>query len=263
MLAPLWMIITGAFMGEVEISQNIGGIFQTSERYANWSLFPTYPTLRPFVELLLDSPEFFHMFWNSTRQTFFIIAGYFIVALPAAYAFARYQFRFKKVLFYLYIILMVMPFQVTMVSNYLVISKLGFMDSELAIILPAIFSTFPVFIMTKFLEGIPASLFEAAQVDGASEFQLYISLGIPLGGPGIVSAVVLGFIDNWNALEQPLIFLKSQFKWPLSLYLPEISAEKAGVAFAASVIAMLPTLLLFLAGQSYLEQGIQLSGIKG
>lgn len=262
MVFPLCMLIMGTFMDGAEITSHIGGVLTSEAVYADWPVIPEFPTLRAYIKLLLDSPEFFHMFWNSVRQTGCILLGYVFVALPAGWAFARYEFPLKKQLFFLYIILMVLPFQVTMVSNYLVILNMGLMDRELAVILPAVFSTFPVFILAKFYESIPRTLFEAAQVDGATELQIYRYIGIPLGIPGIISAVVLAFIDNWNAIEQPMIFLKDKAKWPLSLYLPEICGENVGIAFTASVITMMPALLIFLFGQSYLEEGIATAGIK-
>lgn len=262
MILPVWMLVTGTFMDGSEIASHIGGVLTGEATYATWPVLPVYPTLRAYIKLLLDSPEFFHMFWNSIRQTGLILIGYLFVALPAGWAFARYEFPLKRQLFFLYIVLMILPFQVTMVSNYLVILNLGLMDKELAIILPAIFSTFPVFILAKFYGNIPKALFEAAQVDGANELQIYMKIGLPLGFPGIVSALVLTFIDNWNAIEQPLIFLQTKSKWPLSLYIPNIGSENVGIAFTASAITMMPALLIFLFGQGYLEEGFAAAGIK-
>ena len=132
----------------------------------------------------------------------------------------------------------------------------------LAVLLPGIFSTFPVFIMTQFFSSIPLSLLEAARLDGAGEGAVFIRIGIPMGFPGIMSAGILGFLESWNAIEAPMAFLKDRTLWPLSLYLPDITADKVSVAWVASVAAMAPPLFLFLAGQSFLEQGIMVSGIK-
>ena len=115
--------------------------------------FPMYPTLRAYVELLLDSPGYFVMFWNSIRVTAGILLGQILVGVPAAWAFARYDFPLKKPVFTVYITLMMMPFQVTMLSNYLVLDRLGLMDTLWAVILPGAFSTFPVFIMYRFFTG--------------------------------------------------------------------------------------------------------------
>ncbi len=260
---PVWMLISGSFMGTDEIYKNLGPVLSQGKGMAAWTIFPEYPTLRPFVELLLDSPKFFVMFWNSCIQVIPVLLGQLIVAVPAAWGFARFEFKGKRSLFTLYIILMVLPFQVTMVSSYLVLYRLGLVETHLAIILPNIFSTFPIFIMVKFFKAVPKALIEAAKLDGAGELQIFTRIGIPIGSSGILSIVILGYLEYWNAIEQPLTFLvrRKEF-WPLSLYLPEITAGKAGVAFAASVIMMTPALLLFLYGQKYLEQGIAASGLK-
>ena len=127
---------------------------------------------------------------------------------------------------------------------------------------PAAFSTFPVFIMYHFFRSIPKGIIVSAELDGANKFQVFLSIGVPLGSSGIVSALVLSFLDAWNLIEQPLTFLKSKTLWPLSLYLPNISMDNAGLAFVASVITLVPSLLVFLAGQNYLEQGIAASAVK-
>ena len=259
---PLWMILSASFMGSREMVHNLAPVLSEEAGYAHWPILPQYPTLKPYVELLLDAPAFFTMFWNSCKQVFPIVAGQIEVGGPAAWAFARFRFRGKGVLYALYIILMLMPFQVTMVSGYFVLDRLGLMNTVWAIILPGAVSTFPVFLMIRFFAAIPSALTEAASLDGAGAWQIFIHLGLPLGVPGILSAVVLGFLEYWNALEQPMTFLKDQTLWPLSLYLPTVTAENAGASLAASVIMLMPALLIFLFGQKYLEAGIAASGMK-
>ncbi len=259
---PLWMLLSASFMGSREMVHNLAPVLSEEAGYAHWPILPQYPTLKPYVELLLDAPEFFTMFWNSCRQVFPIVAGQIVIGAPAAWAFARFRFRGKGVLYALYIILMLMPFQVTMVSSYFVLDRLGMMNTVWAIILPGAVSTFPVFLMIRFFAAIPSALTEAASLDGAGAWQIFIHLGLPLGVPGILSAVVLGFLEYWNALEQPMTFLKDQTLWPLSLYLPTVTAENAGASLAASVIMLTPALLIFLFGQKYLEAGIAASGMK-
>ena len=156
-----------------------------------------------------------------------------------------------------------MPFQVTMLSNYLVLDKLNLIDTHLSIIIPGMFSTFPVFIMYRFFSEIPKEIVESARVDGANEFQIFIKIAIPLGRPGIISAMILGFFEYWNIIEQPMTFLKDKTLWPLSLYLPNISLENADIAFAASSITLITAIIIFFAGQKYLEQGILASAVKG
>ena len=259
---PLWMILSASFMGGRGVVHNLAPVLSEEAGYAHWPILPQYPTLKPYVELLLDAPAFFTMFWNSCKQVFPIVAGQIVIGAPAAWAFARFRFRGKGVLYALYIILMLMPFQVTMVSGYFVLDRLGLMNTVWAIILPGAVSTFPVFLMIRFFAAIPSALTEAASLDGAGAWQIFIHLGLPLGVPGILSAVVLGFLEYWNALEQPMTFLKDQTLWPLSLYLPTVTAENAGASLAASVIMLMPALLIFLFGQKYLEAGIAASGMK-
>ena len=259
---PLWMLLSASFMGSREMVHNLAPVLSEEAGYAHWPILPQYPTLKPYVELLLDAPEFFTMFWNSCKQVFPIVAGQIVIGAPAAWAFARFRFRGKGVLYALYIILMLMPFQVTMVSSYFVLDRLGLMNTVWAIILPGAVSAFPVFLMIRFFAAIPSALTEAASLDGAGAWQIFIHLGLPLGVPGILSAVVLGFLEYWNALEQPMTFLKDQTLWPLSLYLPTVTAENAGASLAASVIMLTPALLIFLFGQKYLEAGIAASGMK-
>ena len=259
---PILFLICGSFMGNMEIRELLMPVLGNMEGFASWKLMPQYPTMMHYVELLLDSPEFFVMFWNSARLTAGVLIGQVLVGVPAAWGFARYDFPGKGALFTLYIVLMLMPFQVTMVSNYLVLNRFSLLDTHLGIILPAVFSTFPVFIMYRFFRGIPHSLIESARLDGASEWQIFWRIGLPLGSAGVMSAMVLGFLECWSMIEQPMTFLKDRSLWPLSLYLPDIVAGRAGLALAASVTALIPAILVFLYGQTYLEQGIIAAGVK-
>ena len=261
-ILPIWFVISGSFMGVGEFTDNFSAVLSDTSGNVSWPLIPHYPTLGSYIELIIDTPKFFVVFWNSCKQVFPSLIGQLLVAVPAAWSFARFDFRGKRIVLTLYIILMVMPFQVTMVSNYLVLDKLHILDSHWSIILPAAFSTFPVFIMVKFFKSIPAVLFEAASIDGAGEWRIFINIGISLGRGGIISALILSFLELWNAIEQPLNFIQTPSKWPLTLFIPSISPEKAGISLVASVIMLMPALLIFLYGQSYLEQGIMVSGIK-
>lgn len=262
MVFPVTMMIFNSLMGALELQESYGSVLGTGTGEVSMHLLPKYPTLLPYVELLLDSPDFFVMFWNSCTQVFPVLIGQILIGMPAAWAFGRYRFRGRKPLFLLYMILMVMPFQVTMVSSYLVLSRLNLLDTAYAVILPGVFSTFPVFIMEKFFRSIPDALIEAAKVDGAGPLQIFWQVGAPLGVPGIMSSLILNFLEYWNAIEAPMTFLKTKSKLPLSLYLPEITTDQISVSFAASVIMMLPAVLGFLWGQEYLQQGIIASGLK-
>ena len=259
---PVLVMFPNSFMGAEELKASYGGVLGGGTEAVRLELLPVYPTLKPYVELLLDSPDFFVMFWNSVKQVVPILIGQVLIGMPAAWAFGRYRFRGRRILFLLYMILMIMPFQVTMVSSYLVLSELSLMDTHPAIILPGIFSAFPVFIMQKFFRSIPDALVEAAMVAGAGQFRIFLHVGVPLGLPGIMASVLLNFLEYWNAIEAPMTFLKTKSKLPLSLYLPQITTDQMGSSFAASIVMMLPAVLIFLWGQEYLEQGIVASGLK-
>lgn len=259
---PVLFLLTGSLMDGGEITRNLNPVMTEKTGYAQWSLLPRAPTLKAYVELLLDSPEFFHMFWNSVQMTGLILAGQLLVGVPAAWGFARFSFPFRKLLFTLYILLMMMPFQVTMLSNFLVLDWVGLVNTQWAVVLPAVFSTFPVFLIYRFFRSIPEAIIEAAKLDASNALQIFLRVGVPLGSAGIVSALVLGFLENWNLIEQPLAFLKEKTLWPLSLYLPAIDLDLASLAFTGSVAALVPALLVFLSGQDYLEQGIVAAALK-
>lgn len=259
---PLWFVIMGVFLPADELNQLLGPIFQGGG-YARWNLLPSWPTLESAVELLLDTPEFFAVFWNSCIQAFPQVLGQLLVGAPAAWAFARFRFPGRRLLFALYVVLMLLPFQVTMVPNYLTLNRLGLMDTIWAVIFPGVFSTFPVFIMARGFEAVPNEVLEAARLDGAGEIQIFIRLGLPMGLPGVVSALVLGFLEAWGAVEQPMTFLESPQLWPLSLYLPQVVEDNLGLSMVAGLIALMPALLISLFGQNYLRQGMIQGAVKG
>lgn len=260
---PIVFLLGGSLMGGAELKELLLPALQPGvEGFATWRALPKYPTLQPYIGLLFDSPAFFSMYWNSVKLAGGAVLGQLLVAVPGAWWFARTRSRAGSPLFTLYIVLMLMPFQVTMVSSYLVLDSAGLLDTHWSILLPAAFSTFPVFIIYRFFRSIPPALVEAAGMDGCSGWQVFWHIGLPLGRAGISSAAVLGFLEYWNLIEQPITFLKDKTLWPLSLYLPEITKDTLGLSLAASVVTLLPSVLVFLIGQESLEQGIIGSGVK-
>ena len=259
---PILLLVTGSVMGNGELRQYLAPVFSDSLTYISWKLVPDYPTFESYGKLLLMTPQFFVLFWNSMKMVGGILLGQLVIGVPAAWAFAVYQVRGSRVLFALYVVLMLLPFQVTMLSSYLVLNRLGMLDTQTAVILPAVFSTFPVFLTYGGFRCIPVQLFEAARIDGAGEWRIFWKLGLPLGKSGLLSAMVLGFLEYWNMMEQPMAFLENKALWPLSLYLPEITWAQAGYAFTASILTLIPAVFVFVWGQDYLEQGIIFSGLK-
>ena len=259
---PVFLILTGSVMDSIELGQYLGPVFGSGEGFIRWKLMPDYPTFSNYGRLLFMTPAFFVLFWNSIKLVVCILAGQLLVGVPAAWAFAAYRVRGGRTLFALYVVLMHLPFQVTMLSSYLVLDRLLLLDTHGAIILPAVFSTFPIFLSYGGFRQIPEQLLEAARIDGAGEFLIFIRIGLPLGKSGLLSAMVLGFLEYWNLMEQPLAFLSVKSLWPLSLYLPEITWTQAGFALCASFITLIPAAFVFVMGQDYLEQGIIYSGLK-
>ncbi len=150
-----------------------------------------------------------------------------------------------------------------MVPTYIVLDKLGLINTQIGVVFSQAFSAFAVFLLYKFFRSIPKALIEASQMDGAGEIRTFFRIAIPLGAPGIMSLFVLSYIELWSLVEPPLVFLKDQSLWPLSLYQTQVTQSRLDIAFVASVITVIPPLLLFLYGQTYLEQGIQSIGLKG
>lgn len=259
---PVAFAVSGVFMPKWELQEYLAPVLGSASGMASWSLLPKAPTLQSLVALLLDSPQFFVMFWNSLKLSLCILAGQTVAGVPAAWGLARYSFPGKRLILLFYIVLMLMPFQVLMLPEYLVLNRFGLLDTHAAVILPAVFSTFPVFIMYRFFCGIPEAVLEAARIDGAGELQIFLWIGVPLGAAGVVSSGLLGFLESWNMIEQPMTFLKTRSLWTLSLFLPEIGLEEAGIGFAAAVMMLIPALLIFLSGQEYLEQGIAAAAVK-
>ena len=260
--APILFLLSGSIMSRYELRESLLPLMADTDRLISWRFLPFYPTFGHYAKILFQTPQFFIVFWNSMKITVSVLLGQLVIAVPAAWAFAVYRFRFRKLLFTLYVVLMLMPFQVTMLSSYLVLDGLGLMNRHGAIILPAIFSTYPVFLIYRGFCDLPGGLVEAARIDGAGEWTIFARLGLPLASGGILSAAVLGFLEYWSLIEQPLAFLEYQSLWPLSLYLPEISLEQAGYSFVASVITLIPAVFVFLSGREYLEQGIVASALK-
>ena len=271
-LAPIILTITNSFMASSEIFSNYGVIFSTTEsggkvyvsETVNLKFIPDIVSFSQYVTVLFKSPEYLLKFWNSVIYVVPIVIFQLFVALLASYGFTRFQGRVKQIIFFVYVIFMLMPYQVTLVPNYLVAEWLNILDTKWAIWLPGIFSPFAVYLLTKFMRRIPVSVIEAAQIDGANEWRIFTSICVPLCKSSLFSVAILVFIDYWNMVEQPLILLSNSEQYPLSVFLSQINSGEIGLAFAVATIYMVPSLLMFLYGEEYLVEGITYQGgIKG
>ncbi len=268
-LLPTVLTISNSFMAESEIKSNYGMIFSTTtggyiSKTVNLKFIPDKVTLSQYITGLVKSPDYLFKFWNSVILVVPIVVFQVAVACVAAYSFTRWRGTVRSGIFFFYVILMLMPYQVTLVPNYLVSERLGILNTRWSIILPGIFAPFSVFLLTKFMRRIPYSLIEAAKVDGAGEWDIFTKICLPQCRSAIYSIAILVFIDYWNMVEQPLILLQDTDRQPLSVFLSQINAGEIGLAFAMATVYMIPSLLLFLHGEEYLIEGIANSGsVKG
>ncbi|NLW65679.1 MAG: carbohydrate ABC transporter permease [Clostridiales bacterium] len=271
-LLPTVLTITNSFMSESEINSNYGVIYKKAEssgstyisEKVNLKFIPDKVTFSQYITALIKSPDYLLKFWNSAILVVPIVILQVAIAALAAYSFTRYRGKLKSFIFFFYVILMLMPYQVTLVPNYLVSDWLGILNTRWAIIMPGAFAPFSVFLLTKFMRRIPASLIEAAKLDGAGEWHIFTKICLPQCRSALYSIAILVFIDYWNMVEQPLILLPDSTMQPLSVFLSQINAGEIGLAFAVAVIYMVPSLLLFLHGEEALVEGITNSGsVKG
>ncbi len=270
-LLPTVLTITNSFMTQSEITANYGQVFSNVSdgksyisKTINLKFIPDEVSFTQYITVLLKSPDYLLKFWNSVILVVPIVAAQLLIASIAAYGFTRWRGKVRDGIFFAYVILMLMPYQVTLVPNYLVSDWLGILNTRWAIILPGAFAPFSVFLLTKFMRRIPVALIESAKLDGASEWHVFWDICLPQCRSALYSIAILVFIDYWNMVEQPLILLQNADEQPLSVYLSTINAGEIGIAFAVAVIYMIPGLLLFLHGESYLVEGIAYSGsVKG
>lgn len=269
---PTVLTFTNSLMSKSEIAANYGQIFSSVSGDAkvfvatetNLKLIPDMVTFDQYFNVLIKNPQYLIKFWNSVILTVPIVVGQILVALLAAYGFARFDGKIRSIIFFTYVILMLMPYQVTLVPNRLVSEMLNIYDTRWAIILPGIFSPFAVFILTKFMRRIPTAMIEAAKLDGAGELQIFFRICLPMSKSIIYSVAILVFIDYWNMVEQPLVLLKTSDMHPLSVFLSEINSGDAALAFAVASIYMIIPLLTFLYSEDYIVEGVAYAGgVKG
>ena len=262
---PTILTVVNSFLSAAEIQRSygtaLGGGGYIKEQII-LKLVPDVATGEQYKTFLLQSPEYLQKFWNSVLYTGFITLLQTAVSGLAAYGFCRKPGKLRRGLFFGYLVLTLMPCQVTLVPNYLISKQLGTYDTIWAILLPGIFSPFAVFLLTKYMQRIPKVYLEAAQLDGAGEGRIFFRVFLPQCKSALFAVALLIFFDYWNMVEQPMVLLEREELQPLSIYLSRINQGELGLAFAAAVIYMIPCLLLFLGGEQHLEEGIVTGGIK-
>ena len=210
--------------------------------------------------------DFGRYYFNTIKLTVVITVLQLLTCSLAAYAFAKMKFPERNGLFVAYIATMIVPFQVVMIPQFILLRNLGLVNKHMALILLQAFSPFGVFLMRQFYLSIPDELIEAARIDGLSEWGIYAKVMLPLSKPALASLTIFTFVFVWNDFLGPLIYLHSgnlrTIQLGIRMFISQYSAEYA-LIMAASVCSLIPVIIVFLACQKYFVEGISLTGLKG
>lgn len=254
MVFPLyWMVISAL---------TPGGQSQSSEFY----LWPAEPTFANFSEVFSTQPVW-RWIGNSLLIAVVTTAISVCVSLGAGYALAKYRFMGKGLLYTAFLITIMIPIQVTLVPSFLVVARLGLVDSPWAVILPTAFDVVGIFIARQFMLSVPNALVEAARVDGAGEFRAFFSVVLPTCGPLVGVLVILAFMARWNDFLWPMVVLQGTESLTVPVALSTLTNNPAfaspwGAVMAVATVTVLPILVVFLAFQRQFVQGIASTGIK-
>ena len=226
-------------------------------------LAPKQFSLSQYYKILIEDEAVLRLFCNSAIYTAAILVGQAVVIPAMAYALSRFRFPGRDAMFFGIIMLMLLPFQVTMVPNVLTLREMGLMNTVWAVVMPAWFSPFYIFLLRQYMVGLPNEIIEAAEIDGAGTIRCFFHIILPVCKPIIGCAVALSFADCWNMVEQPLTYLAENGKLqPLSVMFNQLAANPTGVEFAGATLYILPALFIYLYFQKDILDGIQLSELK-
>ncbi|HMN27559.1 MAG TPA: carbohydrate ABC transporter permease [Caldilineaceae bacterium] len=227
---------------------------------------PSQLTLAHYFDALTIQP-FGRYIVNSLFIAIVVVIGQLLTASMGAYAFARLRFPGRDRLFLLYLATMMVPGQVTLIPVYVLISKIGWVDNYLALIVPGLFSVYLTFLLRQFFLLIPGELEDAARIDGAGYFRTYWTIFIPLSQPALATCALLAFMGSWTSFLWPLIVIRTKELRTVPIGLAALQQQMGYVDFpqlmAGSVMAILPIFILFLFLQRYFIEGIALTGLKG
>ncbi len=219
-------------------------------------------SLEYYYKVFLAQSQYLIRFWKSLALSLCIALGQMLVSILAGYSFAKCKFTGKNFLFFLLIIWMILPLQVTLVPNYLMLDRLGLLNTYHALTLPMIFVPLGAFIMTQSFKAVPNEIMEAAQLDGSNILGVIFKIMVPMSKSGLVCAALLSFLDGWNMVEQPIVFLKELSQYPLAVALASVSPENPNVQLVCCILAALPPLLLYALFNREMAEGIELGGGK-
>lgn len=256
-LMPFIFMFTNSFMESDEIIAKYDES-EAQSKYLSFSLIPDKVSLQQYFKIFFRSPVYLKQFWNSVLLTFPTVIIQTAVAFMAAYAFAKIDFPGKHVIFVVILVLMLLPIQVTLVPNYMVLDYLKLIDTYRGIIYTGIFAPLAIFLLRQYLRYIPNQSIDAAMIDGAGQFRVMLNIILPQAKGGVAAVAILSFIDNWNMVEQPLSFLSDTKMYPLSIFMNQFISRNFGSAFTAGIIFMIPALIIFLLGEEYIILGLKM-----
>lgn len=226
---------------------------------------PSHIAWSNYIQTIQSMP-FGRFYFNSFVVATSVTVLQLLTSSLSAFAFARLQFPGRDWLFLVYLATLMIPFQVTMIPNFILMRKLGWYDTYMALILPTAFSAFSTFMLRQYFRGIPFDLDEAARMDGASSFRIWWQVILPLAGPALAALAIFIFLGNWNDFLWPLVITNSVTMRTLPVGLSTFQGEhnvQWNLLMAGSVIAMLPVLIVYILGQKWIVQGITLTGMGG
>ncbi len=215
------------------------------------------------------APRDYHFalaYFNSIKITSINVIFSVMTSCLAGYAFAKIKFRGSRIVFLLYLATMMIPSQVTLIPKFIIFDKMGIIGTHWTLILPGVVTVTGTFLMRQFFIGVPNDLREAAQIDGASEFRTFLQIILPLSKPAMASLAMIVFMWNWNNFMDPLVFLRDWRTFTIPVALTNFGDENItdyNLVMAASVSALLPVIIVFLAGQKYFIKGLASGGVKG
>ena len=234
-----------------------------AEAWMESRLSPNMFSLGQYYQILITDNTVLRLFLNSVMYTLLILMGQAVVIPAMAFALSKFRFPGRDGLFFVIILLMLLPFQVTMVPNVLTLRRMGLLNTLWAVILPMWFSPFYIFLIRQFMVGLPGELIEAASIDGAGTFRTYLNVVLPVCRPILGAAAALSFADCWNLVEQPLTYLVQRPDLqPLSTMFNQLASENTGFEFAGAALYILPALFVYMFFQEDILSGIQLTELK-
>lgn len=263
-LVPVIVTVLFSFFSPSEIQSMMNGRgVMDPEKWMNLRLAPQMFSLGQYERILISDTSVLQMFVMSVFYTVMILLGQAVFVPLLAYALSRFRFRGRKIVFAVILLLMLLPYQVTMVPNVLTLRRLGMLNTVWAVIMPMWFAPFYIFLLHQFMAGLPDEMFEAAQMDGAGTIRCYFHLALPVCRPAIGAAIALSFADCWNLVEQPMTYLSQRVDLqPLSVMFNQLVQSCSGVEFAGAAVYMLPALFVYFYFLDDILSGIQLAELK-